>query len=513
MTMRGIIPIFVLLISLLILKLPADKAGALSLITASLLAFFVFGIPFSGFIIAISKGFSMSLYVLLIVWAAMYLYHLVDEAGAIKVIQTYITEFISNRFFQFLLLSWIFASLLQGIAGFGVPVVIVTPILIGLGFDPFVSTAAVLIGHSWSVSFGSMGSSFFTIHLVSGLPQSTLGPAMAIFDFVAMITTGISVCFLYGKWDAVKKGFLYVLTVSAFMTAIVLGTIKVEMYSTVGLFAAIGGFLALFALYYIIHGKREPKKNPDRANEKLTFIQALSPYAVVLVFSVLFQLLPLSKFKLGFSYPAFATALGYAVKEESSFSPIKVFIHPAFIIFIAASIAILLYTRLGVLDKAALTKVRDKTVTKCIPTTISLGYLICTALVMMDSGMTHYLAEGVAKATGTLYPILSPFFGVLGSFITGSNTNSNVIFGSLQYGAAEALNVSKNLMCAIQSIGGSVGVAIGPTTVLMGASAAKLTGKESEIYKKVLLPVLFSATMLGILNYILLILMNLEIGG
>ncbi|HCP14938.1 MAG TPA: L-lactate permease, partial [Peptococcaceae bacterium] len=146
-------------------------------------------------------------------------------------------------------------------------------------------------------------------------------------------------------------------------------------------------------------------------------------------------------------------------------------------------------------------------------TSTSLVFLITMALVMMDSGMTTALALKVSEITGGLYPIVAPFFGVLGSFITGSNTNSNVIFGKFQVDLAAALGVNGFIMAGLQSIAGSIGVSLGPTTILMASSASGLTGRESEIYKIVIKPVLLTALIMGILNYLLLIVFRLNLGG
>jgi len=135
------------------------------------------------------------------------------------------------------------------------------------------------------------------------------------------------------------------------------------------------------------------------------------------------------------------------------------------------------------------------------------------ALVMMDSGMTNAFALNVTRITGGLYPLFAPLFGILGSFITGSNTNSNVIFGKFQMSVATALGVNAFVMSGLQSISGSIGVSLGPTTILMASSASGLNGQESKIYRKVLKPVLLTAAVLGIINYILLVVIKVNIGG
>ena len=128
------------------------------------------------------------------------------------------------------------------------------------------------------------------------------------------------------------------------------------------------------------------------------------------------------------------------------------------------------------------------------------------SLIMMDSGMTHRLAYDTADATGRLYPIFAPFLGLLSAFLTGNNSNANVLFGNFQYTIAQRLGVSGGIMSAAQSLSASVGVSIGPTLVLMGALAGGLSGQESLIYKKLAPLLLIIAFVIGIVNYIMLML-------
>ncbi|MGI6357535.1 MAG: L-lactate permease [Bacillota bacterium] len=509
-TVLSFLPILVLLFCLLVLKLPAGKAGAASMLLALVIAVSAFGLDAFGLTVAMGKGMSLALYVLLIIWAAVFLYHLVAEFKATEVINRNIVLLIRDPFVQFLTLAWLFSAVLQGIAGFGVPVIIVVPILVELGFNPVASTAAVLIGHSWAVTFGSMGSSFFTMYLVTGIPQRYLGITMGIFDVVAMLCTGLAVCYLYGGWEYVRKGLKYVLPTVAIMSVVLFTTVKLEMVSLVGLMSALSGLLFMYFLYQKTSRAGLPKQLFANA---LNLGQAVLPYGAIIGLSLLFQILKLGSISLAFRFPGFTTALGYAVKAENAYSRIKLFGHPAPVILISALAAFLVYKKVGIWSAERFRSVLDKTVTKCVSTSISLMFLIIMALIMMDSGMTNQFAVSIAGLAGSYYPLLAPFFGVLGSFITGSNTNSNVIFGRFQYSVAQSIGVSETVMCGAQSIGGSVGVSMGPTTVLMGASAAKLVGEESLVYRKVLIPTLLTALALGIVNYLLLIQFGYSVGA
>lgn len=509
-TLLSFLPLLILLSCLLVFKMTAGKSGALAVLSSIMIAYGFFGLNISGLTIAMSKGMSLALYVLLIIWSAVFLYHLVYEFEAIDVINKNILIFIKDPFTQFLLLAWLFSSVLQGIAGFGVPVIIVVPILIHLGFDKLSSVAAVLLGHSWSVSFGSMGSSFFTISLVTNLNQQSIGYAMGIFDALAMVMMGLTVCYIYGGWKYVKKGLIYVIPTSLVMIAVMFTVLYFNLVSLVGLLTALSGLLTMFLIYTL---KEKPGKPENLYASKLTLGKALLPYTTIIVLSLLFQVLKLGKYSISFKYPSFVTDLGHMVAQEAAYSRIKIFGHPAPIIILSALVGMLVYKKSGIWDTNKIKTVIKRTIDKNIGTTITLVFLITMALVMMDSGMTSTLALKVSELTGGLYPLFAPLFGVLGSFITGSNTNSNVIFGKFQMSVATALGVNAYVMSGLQSISGSVGVSLGPTTILMAASASGLTGHESEIYKRVIKPVLLTALLMGVLNYLLLFVFRINIGG
>jgi lactate permease len=428
---------------------------------------------------------------------------------AISVITKNITIFIKDDFTAFLLLSWLFTGLLQSMSGFGVPPVIVTPILIALGFGPVKSLAAALLGHSWAVTFGSMGAAFFVIQGITGIPEDELGLPMWIFNTVAHLFTGIGVCFIYDGFKGIKKGLGYVLPVSAVMATVQLYVLSFGMYSLAGLLTALAGLAAMFMLYKLRSRKDKSGEKPRFYSDKLNLFQATLPYALILVLLLSFQLIPHSvrqAISLSPSFPATATMLEvpHEVPAEENYNRIRLFVHPVFVLLVASGVACIIYKRAKVFDTNIFKNSLKKTVKKGIPATLALVALGNTSLIMMDSGMTHRLATGIAEMSGRAYPLFSPFLGVLASFLTGNNTNSNVLFGELQYLVANDIGVSTAMMTASQSISGSVGVAIGPTLVLMGALATGQKGQESVILKKLIPLVLIIALIMGITNLVLI---------
>jgi lactate permease len=120
------------------------------------------------------------------------------------------------------------------------------------------------------------------------------------------------------------------------------------------------------------------------------------------------------------------------------------------------------------------------------------------ALVMADVGMTTLLANGIAQASGPLFPLVSPFIGTLGAFMTGSNTNSNVMLGLLQVETARALGIGTVTIASIQSVGASFGSSLAPAKVLVGAALVGLSGRETEILKLVIPYVLLLVLLAGL---------------
>ena len=167
-------------------------------------------------------------------------------------------------------------------------------------------------------------------------------------------------------------------------------------------------------------------------------------------------------------------------------------------------VACIIYKKAKIWDTSVFKSSLQKTVKKGIPATLALIALGSTSLIMMDSGMTFRLASSTAAAAGEFFPFISPFLGVLASFLTGNNTNANVLFGALQYEIASGLNLSTAMMAASQSISASVGVAISPTLVLMGALASGQSGQESAILKKLIPLVLVVALVMGVVNFVLI---------
>jgi lactate permease len=117
---------------------------------------------------------------------------------------------------------------------------------------------------------------------------------------------------------------------------------------------------------------------------------------------------------------------------------------------------------------------------------VSIVSMVTMSVIMQHAGMTEALAQGLAEGAGALFPLTAPWIGSLGAFMTGSNTNSNVVFGALQLRTAELLGYSAAIILGAQTAGAAVASVLAPTKVVVGASTAGMAGKEGNVMRKLL---------------------------
>ncbi len=492
------LPIAILLFLLIYMRMTPLKAGSISFAASIAVALAVFRSGAGGLLVTLGKGLALAANIVLIIWAAVYLYNFVEETGAMGRIKSKVSSLIEDRFFQFLMLTWLFAPLLQGIAGFGVPVAIVTGILVSMGFNPLKAVSASLVGHSWSVSFGSMGTSYYTMSLVTGLTYAQLGPWFVFFTGFAMFFTGLGISFIYGGTAVLKSAVFRVAIGTAVMTGALYLTVAFGIVSISLIASSITGIAAFLALSGKKGAPAPQAAGKSGSGEAMSFLLAISPYLLVMAMTVFLYFMPFKELGAGIDFPGYSTGLGYVVEPARAYAKFRPFSHPAPIILAASLASIVLFSSKGYWKRGAMGRISSKTVRKCLNTTYTLLCFIPMAIVMMDAGMMKELSAAVAQLTGKFFPMVSPMIGALGSFITGSNTTSNVIFGKFQQMVAERLGITAAMICAAQSVGASVGCALGPTQVLLGITAAGLDNQAHMVYKRVLPLVLITVILMGL---------------
>ena len=217
----AVLPILLLVLTLLVLRWSAPRAGASSLALTLVLGWAGFGGDAGLLAVAMGKGLSLSVFVLGIIWASVFLYNLVAQLGAVEVIGRGLASMRGDQLGKGILIAWALSGFIQGVTGFGVPVAVVAPLLVMAGFPLATSVVAVLVGHAWAVTFGSIGSSFYAIQLVTGIPGSAMGRPMALLFALPTIATGFAVAHIIGGNRGLRDAAPLVLVVGGVIAAMV----------------------------------------------------------------------------------------------------------------------------------------------------------------------------------------------------------------------------------------------------------------------------------------------------
>jgi lactate permease len=505
-SLLSLTPILLILILMLRFRWGAAKAGPIGWFTAIIIAVLRFGAGLELLALAQAKALLLTLDVLLIVWGAFLLYRVADEAGAIAILGKAIPRLTSDHGMQALLIAWVFASFLQGVGGFGVPVAVTAPILIGLGFSPLVAVVMPAIGHGWTVTFGSLASSFQALMASSQIDGGLLAAPVALLLGIAGLASGYMVAHVADGWRGVRR-----LAFPVFVLAISMGVIQyliaiTGLWSIASLGAGLGGLLTGLLLARRYRGEVAESAGPRLDQRRVAL--ALSGYAALIVFTLVIQLVApvrefLGQFVIRLSFPELTTSTGFSTAAGVGRS-IPLFRHAGAILGYSALLSYFLYRRAGFYGPNAGRRIISGTISRVIPSSLGIAAMVSLAVVMSHAGMTDALARGVAQGVGAFFPIASPWIGALGAFMTGSNTNSNVVFAMMQRRTAELLGHSVPIILAAQTAGGAVGSVVAPTKVVVGASTAGMAGNEGTVMRRLFPYIAILIALLSLLTIVLL---------
>jgi len=480
-------------------RLGAVIPPVLSLALAAVLATTVFEAGAAVVGVALGKGLWLALWILLVVWPALLLYR-VASVGGLDQLGRLFTSILPRRRENLLIVAWVFPSFIQGVAGFGTPIAVTAPLLVAMGWGPVRAVAYPLIGYHWSVTFGSMGSSFYMASLTAGLTsseQSVLAAYAALFLAVQCVLAGALVLLLDGGLAGLREGLGTLLLVGIPMGATLVG-VAVLVPAVATLAAASVGFIVVSVLA-VVRGRN--RRSQVRVGERDGIEQnprraplLLAPYVYLLVVALPVFLFPASRewatsrLTIAPDFTETETGLGWVNPAVSDYSTLELLAHPGTYITLAAIMGYLSFRLWGLWHGPRSKGVVRGWVRALPKSSYSIVLLACLATVLVDSGMVSVLARGSAELAGDVYPAVGPVLGAVGSFMTGSTTSSNALLASFQANVAELLDVEPVILVAAQTAGGNVGNSLAPVVVLVGAGAVSATDAFPRIVRACLLP-------------------------
>jgi lactate permease len=508
------LPVVVLLGTLALLHMKAHYSALLGLATSLICAIWIFGMPAS---IAGKTAVLGAAYGLLpigwIILNVIFLYQLTCEAGLFKVLQESLTGITQDRRLQLLLIAFSFGAFFEGAAGFGTPVAVTAAVLIGLGFKPLEASGLSLIANTAPVAYGALGTPLIALQGVTGLDLLSLSAqAGRILPFFSVLVPFWLIWAFAGfggmieVWPAVLVAGVF-FAIPQFLMSNFHGPWLVDVVAAVISMLALILFLLMWRPKRIWGFENEGERSArgSHGHSRSLVARAWVPWLVLSIVVFLWGL-PTVKTKLDkLSAPKYPVAgLHQMVQRvppvvrkptaEAAVYTLTWLSATGSGILVAAIISGLImgFTPWKMAQTYWRTIVRVRFSLLTIATMLSLGYLT------RYSGLDATMGLAFAR-TGVLYPFFGTLLGWMGVALTGSDTASNVLFGSLQRISAEQIGVSANLMAAANSCGGVMGKMIDAQSIVVASTATEWYGHEGDILRYVFFHSIALAALVGIM--------------
>lgn len=490
----ALIPIVWLIVSLGVIKMPGYKAGPITLVIAILLAILIWKMPIGDALTATLEGIALGLWpIMLVIVGAVFTYNLSIHTKSMDVIKKMMTSITTDKRILVLILAWGFGGFLEAIAGFGTAVAIPASIMAALGFDPIYAAIICLVANTTPTAFGAIGIPVSTLASITNLDVGTLSYTVAIQLCLLIVVVPILLVMMTGRSIKAIKGVFPITLISGLAFAV--PEVLIAKYIGAEL-PAIFGSICSMALT-ILMAKVFYKDSALKDAEKISFkrgILAWTPF--ILVFAIIMITSPLVP-PINKALASIKTSVNIYQGPGGSPFTFTWIGNPGTLIIIATIIGGLIQgAKIG-----EILKVFIDTAKQMIKSAITTLSVVALAKVMGYSGMIVAIATVLVSVTGSFYPLISPVIGALGTFVTGSDTSANVLFGGLQVEVANNLNMSPYWLAAANTGGATAGKMISPQSIAVATAATGLQGSEGKILTTTIKFCLAYVVILGLMAY------------
>ena len=522
------LPILVTIVLMTVFSWPAKKALPLAWGMCAIFGVAVWKMDVVDVIAQTLAGFLNSLDATLVIFGAILVMNTLKKSGAMSSINLGFRSVSSDRRIQAIIIGFMFGSFIEGGAGYGTPAALAGPLLVSLGFPPLAAATVALIYDSAAVSFGAVGTPVITsmsqlrdtlsangIDFNAYQSELTLWSAIPHMVFALFLPfVGIAILTkFYGKEKSFKPA-LEVLPFALFaglcfslpyvLIAAVLGPEFPSLFSAIiglviTIIAAKAGFLVPKKAWdfpdkeeWDDSWKSKASSEPIAATEEkpMSLIRAWIPYVLIALILVATRIDALG---LKAILSGFAINVTNILGVEGASYAFKPAWLPGIVPFMLVAILTI------PIHKMSAKKVKEAwldSLKQIAGAAIAIAFGVALVQIMRNSateameGMMTIMAKFLSDIAGAAYIIIAPFIGVLGAFISGSNTVSNVLFTNLQYDAATNLGLSTVAIVALQVVGGAIGNITCINNVVAACATVGTTGSEGKIIKTNIIPMI-----------------------
>ncbi|WP_075215058.1 L-lactate permease [Mongoliimonas terrestris] len=504
-------PILLILITMTAFRWTAAFAGGAALAVTVPIALFAFGYgaPVAGEggrAVALAGAFAeagfVTATVIWIIFPALCIYEAQVRGGAFDTLRAALARLSDDPRILALLVAWFFALFMEGVAGFGTPVALAAPLLVTLGFQPVAAVTLVLIGHAAGVSFGAVGTPVVPLEAASGLDPAAIAAAMGLMHgllgwILLVFVVRIAGAAMPGANRRPVIGWATLAAAAFLVPFLAIAWFVGPELPTVA--AALLGGLAFAAA---VRWRSRPSKtaanaapsgaSPADGPPAGVLVRAAAPYLVLLVLVLATRLVP------DLQALTRSVTLSWTIADtfRGTVQPLH---HPGTLLFAGFLLGGLLQGR-GAGDLAGAARAAALRLPLVV---LALFAMLGIARLMMHAGMVDALSSAAAAHLGPAWPLLAPLIGILGTFVTGSSTASNILFADFQAATAAALGLPVLWIIAAQGFGSAVGNIVCPHNIIAGAATVGLKGGEGEVLKRTLVACALYALAGGVLTFVI----------
>ncbi len=531
-------PIVVLLGSIAVLRVRIHLSALLGLGVALAIALSIYGMPAKVAVAAAAFGAAYGLFPIgWIILNLIFLYHLTVKSGLFAILRGSLSRLAPDPRVQLILIAFSFGAFFEGAAGFGTPVAVTAAILIQLGFKPLAASGLSLIANTAPVAFGALGTPIIALSKVTGISEVALsqmvGRQLPFFSLIIpfwVVWAMAGFRGMLGVWPAALTAGL-AFAIPQFLIANFHGPWLVDVAASVSSIAATAWLLKVWqpkekweledsaTPLPVERGTPFPRAD-GQGRAELEFRAPIGTSGVGaawvpwILLSVLVFVWGVPSFKRALdrlSAPSFQVAgLHNVVQRAPPIVPKPTADAPTKAEEAIYKLNWLSATGTGILLAALLAGLimgfaPVELAKEYVRTLVCVRYSLITIAAMLALGyVTRYsgidATLGLALArTGRLYPFFGTMLGWLGVALTGSDTASNVLFGSLQTITAAKTGFSATLMAAANSSGGVMGKMVDAQSIVVASTATNWYGHEGTILRYVFFHSIALAILMGIL--------------
>lgn len=432
-----------------------------------------------------------------------------EVSGATNTLRKWLGNINPNPIAQIMIIGWAFAFMIEGASGFGTPAAIAAPILVGLGFPPLRVAMLALVMNSVPVSFGAVGTpTWFGLGpLQLGEAQILeIGSITAFIHSFAALVIPLMALLLIVSWQDIRKNlvFIYISIFACVVPYFLLAQVNYEFPSLVG--GAIGLFISVLVANKGIGLAKVENTLEQSSVTTGEVLKALFPTGLLIAILIItrIQQLPF-KAMMNDATSWFSVQLGslgvFDISQGLIFSLKNIFgtsINASYKLLYVPALIPFVVTVLIAIPVFAVSGAKTKDIfvgsfkqTKN-PFFALVGALIMVNLMLVggDGSMVKIIGKSFAEATGEYWTLFASYLGAVGAFFSGSNTVSNLTFGSVQLSTAELTGLSASLILALQSVGGAMGNMVCINNIVAVNSVLNIENKEGAIIKKTVVPMI-----------------------